>query len=57
MAKPEIESGQALTLSQLSDDVLDKLRHAAITDAELSARLIVEEVTGIEPSSFLSTPT
>ncbi len=52
MAKPEIESGQALTLSQLSDDVLDKLRRAATTDAELSARLIVEEVTGIEPRLF-----
>ena len=52
MAKPEIESGEVLTLSQLRNEVLDKLLQAGISDAEISARRIVEEATGIEPHLF-----
>ncbi|MCH2624227.1 MAG: hypothetical protein MKZ77_01560, partial [Acidimicrobiales bacterium] len=53
MAKFEAESGQVLTLSQLTDDVRGKLLRASIEDAGLSARRIVEEATGIEPQLFL----
>ena len=52
MAKPEIESGEVLTFSQLHNEVLDQLLHADISDAEISARRIVEEATGIEPHLF-----
>ncbi len=52
MANLEGNSDTVLTLTQLHDEVLGRLQGADIDDAELSARRIVEETTGIDIGQF-----
>tara|TARA_Y100000768_G_C23985841_1_gene688782 strand:+ start:2862 stop:4370 length:1509 start_codon:yes stop_codon:yes gene_type:complete len=52
MAKLEDNSENALTLAQLHREVLERLRAAHIGDAELSARRILEETTGVDVGQF-----
>ena len=52
MAKLEDSSDSTLTLAQLHREVLARLRAAHVDDAELSARRILEETTGIDIGQF-----
>ena len=52
MAKLEDSSDSTLTLAQLHREVLGRLRAAHVDDAELSARRILEETTGIDVGQF-----
>ena len=52
MAKLEDNSDNALTLTQLHNEVLKTLQAASIDDSEVSARRILEETTGVDVAQF-----
>ena len=52
MVKFDAELGGVLTVSELRDKVLAQLLDAGVIDAELDARRIVEEASGLEPQLF-----
>ncbi|HAF67709.1 MAG TPA: peptide chain release factor N(5)-glutamine methyltransferase [Acidimicrobiaceae bacterium] len=52
MAKLEDSSEHSLTLAQLHDEVLERLRAASVDDPEISAVRILEETTGINIGKF-----